>query len=90
MKIGIYIYDQAEVLDFAGPFEVFTTAAQVSGQADLCQVFLIGETGHTVHARAGFKVKPDFSFQDCPALDILMVVGGYHLLEMQNRRSRIG
>ena len=58
MNVGIYIYDNAEVLDFSGPFEVFSTAARVSGKLDLLQVYLIGETGSTVTARAGFKVIP--------------------------------
>ncbi|MCO7025264.1 DJ-1/PfpI family protein, partial [Vibrio paracholerae] len=29
MNIGIYIYDEAEVLDFSGPFEVFSTAKRL-------------------------------------------------------------
>ncbi len=43
MNIGIYIYDQAEVLDFSGPFEVFTTASRVSGEEAPFSVFLIAE-----------------------------------------------
>jgi len=31
MNIGIYIYNQAEVLDFSGPFEVFATASRICG-----------------------------------------------------------
>jgi transcriptional regulator GlxA family with amidase domain len=82
MKIGIYIYDQAEVLDFAGPFEVFSTAARISDSEPKFQVFLIGETGQMVTARAGFKVQPDYGFHDCPALDVLIVAGGVHDREM--------
>jgi transcriptional regulator GlxA family with amidase domain len=82
MKIGIYIYDQAEVLDFAGPFEVFSTAARISDSEPKFQVFLIGETGQMVTARAGFKVQPDYGFNDCPALDVLIVAGGVHDHEM--------
>ena len=29
ITIGLHVFDQVEVLDFAGPFEVFTTAARV-------------------------------------------------------------
>jgi len=64
LHIGIYIFDQAEVLDFSGPFEVFTTASRASGNEQLFDVSLIGETGGTVTARAGFKVIPDFGFHD--------------------------
>jgi len=82
MKIGIYIYDDAEVLDFAGPYEVFSTAARISDGDPKFQVFLIGETGHLVTARAGFKVQPDYGFHDCPDLDVLIVAGGVHDREM--------
>lgn len=68
MNIGIYIYDQAEVLDFSGPFEVFTTASRVCPDQTPFNVFLIGETGETVKARAGFKVNPDFGFNDHPPI----------------------
>lgn len=82
MKIGIYIYDEAEVLDFAGPYEVFSTAARISDSGPKFQVFLIGETGQMVTARADFKVQPDYGFHDCPTLDVLIVAGGVHDREM--------
>lgn len=85
MKIGIYIYDQAEVLDFAGPYEVFSTAARVAGGQPELRVFLVSETGQIVNARAGFKVQPDFSFRDCPRLDVLIVAGGVHEHEMMKK-----
>lgn len=82
MIIGIYIYDEAEVLDFAGPYEVFSTAARIADGDPKLQVFLIGETGLRVAARAGFKVQPDYGFHDCPDLDVLIVAGGVHEPEM--------
>jgi transcriptional regulator GlxA family with amidase domain len=82
MKIGIYIYDEAEVLDFAGPYEVFSTASRIPNGDPKFQVFLIGETGNMVTARAGFKVQPDYGFHDCPVLDVLIVAGGVHDSEM--------
>ncbi|WP_039918282.1 DJ-1/PfpI family protein [Cellvibrio mixtus] len=83
MNVGIYIYDNAEVLDFSGPFEVFSTAARVAKNPDLFRVYLIGETGATVVARAGFKVLPDYSIHNHPVLDLLVVVGGVHTGEME-------
>ncbi|GAB2649887.1 DJ-1/PfpI family protein [Vibrio panuliri] len=76
MNIGIYIYDQAEVLDFAGPFEVFSTAKRL-GATNL-NVFLISEQLQTVSARGHFKVMPDYSLQNHPNIDLLVVVGGFH------------
>ena len=83
MNVGIYIYDDAEVLDFSGPFEVFSTAARVSATPNPFHVFLVGETGDTVAARNGFRVNPHFSFTDHPPVDLLVVVGGVHLGEMK-------
>ncbi len=48
MNIGIYIYDHAEVLDFSGPFEVFSTASRVCQGKNPFGVFLVGETGQAV------------------------------------------
>lgn len=83
MKLGIYIYDNAEVLDFSGPFEVFSTACRVSKTPDLFCVYLIGETGEMVNARAGFSVRPNYSISNHPALDLLVVAGGVHTGEME-------
>jgi transcriptional regulator GlxA family with amidase domain len=80
MNIGIYIYNQAEVLDFSGPFEVFSTAKRL-GAEDL-NLFLISETAEPVIARGGFKVLPDYSLNNHPKIDLLMVVGGVHTDEM--------
>jgi len=82
MNIGIYIYDNAEVLDFSGPFEVFTTATRVCVDSEPFSVILIGETSNTISARAGFCINPTNGFHDHPKLDVLLVVGGYHYDEM--------
>lgn len=82
MNIGIYIYDQAEVLDFSGPFEVFATASRFCETNETFNTFLIGETGEIVVARAGYKVIPHYGFHDHPRIDVLIVVGGIHNDEM--------
>jgi len=86
MNVGIYIYDEAEVLDFSGPYEVFSTAARMAESEDVYNVFLVSETGETVLARAGYKVVPDFSFNNCPTIDLLIVVGGVHTAELTKPR----
>jgi len=80
MNIGIYIYDGAEVLDFSGPFEVFSTAKRLTNNE--WNVFLVSEEPLPVVARGGFKVIPHFSFHDHPDIDLLVVVGGVHTTEM--------
>lgn len=83
MNIGIYIYAQAEVLDFSGPFEVFTTASRICPNEEPFEVFLIGETGQTVPARSGYSVNPSCGFHNHPHIDLLVVVGGYHYDEIK-------
>ena len=86
MNIGIYIYDQAEVLDFSDPFEVFSTASRICPAEDPFNVFLIGETGDTVTARGGFSVNPLYGFHNHPQIDVLIVVGGVHTVEMAKEK----
>lgn len=83
MNIGIYIYDEAEVLDFSGPFEVFSTASRVSNAPNPFSVFLVSETGSTVTARGGYEINPAYGFSDHPSIDVLIVVGGVHTGEMK-------
>jgi transcriptional regulator GlxA family with amidase domain len=83
LNVGIYIYDQAEVLDFSGPFEVFTTASRVAGQPRPFHTFLLSERGTLVKARAGYQILPNYSFESHPAIDVLIVVGGVHTEEME-------
>ena len=80
MNIGIYIYDQAEVLDFSGPFEVFSVANRLANLD--WNIWLVGASENLVEARGAFKVIPDYSIQNVPALDLLIVVGGVHLEEV--------
>jgi len=83
MNIGIYIYDEAEVLDFSGPFEVFSTATRVANTSGTFTVFLVSETGGTVTARGGYEINARYSFSDHPPIDVLIIVGGVHMREMK-------
>ena len=77
VQVGIYIFDNVEVLDFAGPYEVFTCASRVHrGEPALFNVFTIGETQETVHARAGLKLTPEVTIANAPPIDCLIIPGG--------------
>lgn len=85
MNIGIYLYDQAEVLDFSGPFEVFSTANRLCLPESPFNVVLIGETGEEIKARGGYRVVPNHGFHDHPDLDILIASGGDHRDEIKKQ-----
>lgn len=82
MKVGIYIYENAEVLDFSGPFEVFATASRFLKKSEQLEPFLISQEEKTVCARGGYKVLAQHNFKDAPLLDVLIVVGGVHTQEL--------
>ncbi len=81
MNIGIYIYDNAEVLDFSGPFEVFSVAKRLAKND--WNVFLVSETGHLVAARGNFLIQPHYAISTHPEIDVLVVVGGIHTEEVK-------
>jgi transcriptional regulator GlxA family with amidase domain len=81
MNIGIYIYDNAEVLDFSGPFEVFSVANRLAEND--WNVFLISETGSLVTARGNFLIQPHYSISNHPGIDVFVVVGGIHTEEIK-------
>ncbi len=74
-NIGILLFDEVEVLDFAGPYEVFNVANEAAGQR-VFNVFTLAENLTEVAARGGLKVTPDYSFETHPPLHVLVVPGG--------------
>ncbi|UTA48168.1 DJ-1/PfpI family protein [Simiduia sp. 21SJ11W-1] len=87
LTIGIYLFDQAELLDFAGPLEVFTTANRLHEQqtkSSLLRVITLSASGEPVRCRAGLHITPDTSLADCPALDVFIVPGGRVEAERDN------
>ena len=77
--IGLVLFENAEELDWVGPFEVFTMAQQVAGgqgRAAGIRVVLISETGGVVRGAKGMRVETDASFADAPRLDLLLIPGG--------------
>jgi transcriptional regulator GlxA family with amidase domain len=81
MKVGILLFNEVEVLDFAGPFEVFSLA-KINNEK-IFQVLTIGETGEIISARNGLKVLPATKFSDDTAFDFLIIPGGYGAEEIE-------
>jgi transcriptional regulator GlxA family with amidase domain len=73
--MAILIFDDAEVLDFCGPFEVFSVTSELNN-GELFNVYTVAGEKRTIRAKNGLKVVPDFGFRGCPAPDILLVPGG--------------
>jgi transcriptional regulator GlxA family with amidase domain len=79
--VGILIFDQVEVLDVAGPFEVFSVTCLNEErrweEPSPFRVILVSEKLGQVLAIGGLRLTPDVTFDSCPDLDLLMVPGGW-------------
>src|SRR5690242_18920454 len=87
LRIGIYVYDEVEILDFAGPYEVCSTASRVAHRRDPggeapFTVAMLAREARLVTARAGLAVKPHSTVGYHPPLDDLVVPGGIHDAEL--------
>ena len=73
--VGIILFNGVEVLDFAGPFEVFSATAEVSEHAPF-EVCTISVDGAPVSAVNNLVVVPHYSFDNHPPVDVLVLPGG--------------
>ncbi len=90
-RVGILIFPDVEVLDFCGPFEVFSATRldedRRRAEPSPFEVLLVAERKDTVVATGGLKVIPDVTLEACPRLDILVVPGGWGTrAEIKNKR----
>ncbi|WP_445506211.1 DJ-1/PfpI family protein [Niallia sp. 03190] len=75
--VGILLFNEVEVLDFAGPFEVLSIASfKEEEEIKPFKVVTVSETGEMITARNGLQVQPSYSFNNAPCFDILIVPGG--------------
>ena len=91
ISVGIFIFNDVDVLDFTGPFEVFfITRKQEDGEKQyLYSVCLIGLTDGTITTRGGMEVRPHFSINSHPQLDRLIIPGGYGTRQLMHDESLI-
>jgi transcriptional regulator GlxA family with amidase domain len=71
---GLLVFDGAEELDFAGPWEVFTTSSMLRDNADVA--VLIAERSDPIRCAKGMRILPDHTIDDHPPLDVLLIPGG--------------
>jgi transcriptional regulator GlxA family with amidase domain len=74
-RVCIVLFDEVEVLDFCGPFEVFSVTGGRQGLTPF-EVYTASKDGERITARGGLSVNPAFSFENCPRPDILLMPGG--------------
>lgn len=83
LTVGILVFDDVEILDFSGPYEVFSTASRVHGRTNgngmstnLFQCFLVAPSMRPVRTRGGMTVLPDCVLLPSSEIDVLLVPGG--------------
>jgi len=80
-RVGILVFPEVEVLDFCGPFEVFSVTrldeARRREEPSPFEVVLVAEHDAPVTATGGMRVLPDYTLATCPPLDLLVVPGGW-------------
>ena len=84
LRVGILVFDDVEVLDFAGPFEVFSRTRLTPGlesrrSEDTAPftVFTVAPRTGPVTATGGLQLSPHFDFTTAPPIDVLVVPGGF-------------
>ena len=82
-NIGILLFNEVEVLDFAGPFEVFSIAMDTEYNQKLFTVNTVAQTKDLIKARNGLKIQPDYDFYSSPHFDVLIIPGGYGAEEIE-------
>src|SRR5262245_30946317 len=90
-RVGIVVFPDVEVLDFCGPFEVFSVTRldqeRRREEPSPFEVFLVAEGPGPIVTTGGMKVMPDHTLESCPTLDVLVVPGGWGTrAEMKNAR----
>ncbi len=82
-RLGIYVFKDVEIVDFAAPHGVFSVARRFDPELD---AFLVAESMRPVQAQAGFTVLPNYAFSDTPAMDAFLIPGGFGTRqELHNR-----
>jgi len=71
MNVAILLYHHAQVLDYAGPYDVFVSAGQEN-----FNVYTVGETSEPIITMPNLSINPEYTLSNCPKPDILIIPGG--------------
>lgn len=97
LSVGILVFENVEVLDFTGPYEVFSrtrlqagTAARRTEDTAPFRVFTVAAAKQeTVSATGNLKVVADYTCANAPKIDILVVPGGFGTRPLLNDEETI-
>lgn len=96
-NVGILIFNDVEVLDFAGPFEVFSRTRLVPGlesrrseESAPFRVFTVAKTSNPVTTTGGLQIIPEFMFNNAPPIDLLVVPGGLGTRPLLSDQETLG
>src|SRR5580765_8404279 len=97
LAVGIFIFNDVEVLDFAGPFEVFSRTRTVAGSDSRrtddsapFEVFTVARSHDPITAIGGLVVTPRYSWADAPPINLLVVPGGFGTRALLNDEATLG
>lgn len=83
-RLGVYVFKDAEIVDFAAPYGVFSVARRLDPELD---AFLIADAMRPIQTQAGFTVLPNYSFGDIPTLDAFLIPGGFGTRQEMHNKS---
>ncbi|MBC6971520.1 DJ-1/PfpI family protein [Bacillus sp. Xin] len=82
-RLGIYVFKDAEVIDYAAPYGVFSVARRFDPELD---VFLVADAMKPIQTQAGLTVYPNYSFNDMPDMDAFLIPGGFGTRQETNNK----
>ena len=93
-RVAILVFPDVEVLDFCGPFEVFSVTrldeSRRRQEPSPFEVVLVAESTEPVTATGGLRVLPDHDLASCPPLDLLVVPGGWGTRQLVENDKVVG
>lgn len=88
-NVGILLFNEVEVLDFTGLFEVFSITTHLECNEKPFKVYTVAQTKELINTCNGLKVQPDYDFCDAPHSDILIIPGGYGAEKIEINNSEL-
>ena len=87
-QVAILLFDDVEVLDFAGPFEVFGITGKRDGSG-LFEVSTVAADRRPIQARNGLSINPTYGFDECPPCQLLVIPGGFGTRREKNNAAML-